>query len=138
MNRANAAPGSTGKSIFAVAAGLVVIFALSLGVDHVFHLLGVYPPYGQPMHDAGDLSLALAYRTVINIFGCWLAARLAPARPMKHALILGGIGAVLSLAGLVTAMALNMGPLWYPALLVLESLPCAWLGGRLASRGGHG
>jgi hypothetical protein len=138
MNRANAAPGSAGKSIFAVASGLVVIFVLSLGVDHIFHLLGMYPPYGQPMHDPGDLTLALAYRTVINIFGCWLAARLAPARPMKHALVLGGIGAVLSLAGLAAAVAMNMSPLWYPALLVLESLPCAWLGGRLASRPGHG
>lgn len=137
MNRAITAPGNTGKSIMAIATGLVVIFVLSLAVDQVMHMLGVYPGWGRPMPDAGDCALALSYRTVINIFGCWLAARMAPARPMKHALILGGIGVVLSMAGLLAAMSIYMGPLWYPALLVLEALPCAWLGGKLASRAAY-
>jgi hypothetical protein len=123
-----------GRSIGAVFAGLVAIFVLSLGIDQVLHVLKVYPPWGEPMNDPGLNALALSYRIVIDIFGCWLAARLAPRRPMKHALILGGIGLVLSILGVVGAMSANLGPLWYPIALVVSCLPCAWIGGKLAQR----
>jgi len=127
-------PRRFGRSIAAVLAGLVTIFALSLGIDQLFHELGVYPPWGEPMNDTGDNLLALSYRIVIAVFGCWLTARLAPHSPMRHALILGGIGVVLSTLGAFAAINMNMGPAWYPILLVLSSMPCAWLGGALARR----
>ena len=38
--------------------------------------------------------LAFSYRAVFDVFGCYLTARLAPARPMLHAMVLGGIGLV--------------------------------------------
>jgi hypothetical protein len=28
----------------------------------------------------------------------------------------------------------KLGPLWYPALLVVTALPCTWLGGKLSRR----
>lgn len=117
------------RSIGAVVAGLLAIFVLSLGTDQIFHSLGVYPPWGEPMRETGDNLLALAYRCIYAIFGCYLAARLAPQNPMRHALILGGIGMVLSTLGAVGATQMDLGPLWYPVSLVLTSLPCAWLGG---------
>jgi hypothetical protein len=39
------------------------------------------------------------YRTVSNTLGCYLAARLAPSKPMKHAIILGTIGFALTIVG---------------------------------------
>ncbi|MGH8622860.1 MAG: hypothetical protein ACRET3_12020, partial [Burkholderiales bacterium] len=118
----------------AVLAGLVAVFVLSLGTDQVLHMLGVYPPWGQPMYDAGLNVLALAYRIVYAVAGSWLAARLAPHGPMRHALALGVVGLVLSLAGAIAAIPMDLGPAWYPIALVVTALPCAWLGGALYER----
>jgi hypothetical protein len=118
----------------AVLAGLVAIFVLSLAVDQILHWLGVYPPWGQPMNEPSDNLLALSYRLVVNTFGGYLAARLAPRKPVGHALVLGGIGVVLSTLGVIAAIQMKLGPTWYPIALVVSSLPCAWLGGWLHRR----
>ncbi len=124
-----------GRSVGAIALGFVVTAALSLGTDQLLHVLGVYPPWGQPMFEPGLNALALAYRIVFTVLGCYLTARLAPRSPMRHALTLGWIGFALSTVGAVVAMSLaNLGPNWYPILLALSSLPCAWLGGKLGDR----
>jgi len=120
-----------GRSILAIVVGLIAVVALSLGTDQVLHVLEIYPPWGQPMYDTGLLLLALVYRCVYGVLGSYLAARLAPHAPMKHALILGGIGFVLAILGAVGAAAMNMGPNWYPIMLVVTALPCAWIGGKL-------
>ena len=123
-----------GKSIWAVVAGFLVVFALSLGVDHLLHLANVYPPYGQPMWDNGLNALALAYRLPFNAFGSWVTGRLAPAAPMKHVWIGAAIGFVLSSLGAVAAIKMQFGPTWYPVALALSAWPCAWVGGTLAVR----
>jgi len=121
-----------GRSIVAVVVGFVVTAALSLITDQVLHVLNVYPPWGQPMWDPGLNALALAYRIVYTVFGCWLTARLAPRRPMLHVMILGTIGFVIASAGaFVTITQFDLGPAWYPLALALTALPCAWLGGQL-------
>lgn len=117
------------RSIGAVLAGLLTIFILSLGTDQLFHSLGVYPPWGQPMRDNGLLLLALSYRAVYDVFGCYLTARLAPKAPMLHALILGGVGTVLATLGAIQMW--DFGPNWYPVVLAASALPSAWLGGFL-------
>lgn len=127
---------SVGRSTLAVGAGLVFIFVGSFAVDEVLHLLNVYPPWNQPMREPGLNALALSYRLVINTYGCYLAGRLAPSRPLYHALVLGGIGLVLSTLGVFAAMKMDLGPLWYPVALVVTTLPCAWLGGRIAEKQG--
>jgi len=128
---ASTKPGSLPRSIGAVLLGLVAVFVLSLGIDQVLHSLGVYPPPGQPMHDAGLNLLALSYRIVIAVVGCYLAARFAPRSPMRHAMVLGVIGFALSLVGAIATIPMNLGPAWYPTALVVTALPCAWLGGVL-------
>jgi hypothetical protein len=125
-------PRGLGRSALAVLAGFVVIFVLSLGTDAILHATGVYPPWGQTMADS-LFGLATAYRIVYGVLGCWVTARLAPDRPMAHALVLGAIGFVFSLAGLVFAQkhGPELGPLWYSIAIVAIALPCAWAGGWL-------
>jgi hypothetical protein len=128
-------PRRLARSVGAVLAGLVAVFVLSLGTDQVLHVLHVYPPWGQPMYEPGLNLLALAYRTVYAVLGSWVAARLAPRNPMRHALALGAVGFVLSTAGAVAAVTMaDLGPTWYPIALVLTALPCAWAGGALERR----
>jgi hypothetical protein len=122
------------RSTGAVLLGFVAVIVLSLGTDQLLHVLAVYPPWGQPMYDTGLLLLALAYRTVYAIAGSYIAARPAPRHPMRHALALGVIGFVLSLAGAIATIPMNLGPSWYPIALVVTALPCAWLGGVLHRR----
>jgi hypothetical protein len=123
------------RSIGAVFGGFVTVVALSLGTDQVMHELEIYPPWGQPMPQPGLNLLALAYRSVYAVLGSYVAARLAPRAPMRHALILGGIGFVLSFAGTLAALGMpELGPLWYPVALVATALPCAWIGGALHRR----
>ncbi len=81
-------PRSTLRSIGAVVAGLLFIFVVTTIIDVVMHATGVFSPWGKPMSDA-LFGLATAYRIVVSMTGCWIAARLAPDRPMGHALALG-------------------------------------------------
>jgi len=119
------------RSTGAVVAGFVAIVVLSLGTDQVLHALKVYPPWGQPM--AGGLfALATAYRIVYTVAGGYLTARLAPHAPVLHAVILGLVGLVPGVAGVVVGIAKpDLGPLWYPIVLAVTGLPCAWVGGVL-------
>lgn len=123
------------QSIVAVLAGLAAVVVLSLMGDAVFHVTGVFPAGGQAMNEAGDNLLALSYRMVFGAFGSYVAARLAPARPMLHALILGAVGTVLAIIGVVATWNLNLGPHWYPIALVVTALPMAWVGGLLGRKG---
>jgi hypothetical protein len=135
MIETNTPPRHLWRSAAAVLLGLFVIFVLSLVTDQVLHTLEIYPPWGQPMYDTGDNLLALGYRIVYSVVGCYIAARFAPRNPMHHALALGIVGVVLSLVGLMAAIKMDLGPIWYPIALVLTALPCAWLGGALHRRG---
>jgi hypothetical protein len=124
-----------GRSVLAVFAGLLTIAVLDNAIDFVFHSTGVYPPVGMTMADSLFL-LAVAYRTLDGILGCYLAGRLAPRNPMRHALILGGIGIVLSSLGVLATMngGPEFGPMWYPLVLVAITPIVAWVGGSLAEQ----
>lgn len=68
----------------------------------------VYPPWGEPMRDPGLNLLAHSCRIVYGIIGPYLAARFAPRHPMPPALVLGAIGTVLSLAGAIAAIRMDL------------------------------
>jgi hypothetical protein len=127
----------TWKSIGALAAGFLAGAVLSVATDVVLHAVGVFPPWGQSLvgYDSA-LLLATAYRTVVGVLGAYVAARLAPDRPMHHALWLGAIGLLASIVG--AAVTWNKGPAfgphWYPLALVVLALPQSWLGGKLGEK----
>ncbi|MFA6310649.1 MAG: hypothetical protein WCV99_19090 [Sterolibacterium sp.] len=118
------------RTVWAVVAGLVFILVVTTLVDIALHMAGVYPPIGQPISDALAL-LATAYRVVIGIAGAMLTVRLAPEKPMMHAMILGAVGTVLGLVGLAATWNKGLGPNWYPVALVVLAIPQCWAGGRL-------
>jgi hypothetical protein len=128
-------PSRIGRSIVALLAGFVFTAVLHTVTDLVMHAMGVFPPQRQPMSDA-LFGLAFAYRLIISIGGCYLTARLAPHHPMRHALIGGAIGLVLSVVGAIVTWnkGPEFGPHWYPILLAVTAVPIAWLGGKLHER----
>ena len=127
-------PRRIGRSIVAVIAGILVGIVITLGTDVVLHAVGVFPPWGASMVGFdGALLLATAYRIVYGVLGSYIIARLAPDRPMQHALVGGFLGLVVSIVG--AAVTWNKGPAfgphWYPLALIVLAMPQAWAGGRL-------
>jgi hypothetical protein len=131
---ASVQPRRLGRSTVAVLTGFLSVFVLSLGTDQVLHILAVYPPWGQPMHEPELNLLALSYRIIYTVLGGYITARLAPRNAIRHVLVLGGIGFAFAVLGLVATMPMNIGPVWYPAALVVTALPCTWLGGVLRAK----
>ncbi len=135
MSATAASQRHLGRSILAIFLGCVVVFVLSLGTDQVFHTLGVYPPWGEPMRDNSLNALALSYRCVIQVLGGWVMAKFAPSNPVGHALAGGILGLVLSTAGAVAMIPKDLGPAWYPIALAASSVPTSWFGGWFYERG---
>jgi drug/metabolite transporter (DMT)-like permease len=127
-------PRRIGRSVLAVLVGMLVGIAITLGTDEILHIVGVFPPWGASMVGFdGALLLATAYRTVYGVLASYITARLAPDRPMMHALVGGFLGLVVSIAG--AAATWNKGPAfgphWYPLALIVLAMPQAWAGGKL-------
>lgn len=116
------------RSILAVLAGFIVIVILSTAADMALERT-IWPGLAHADATTGQWLIVTLYRAVISIFGCWLTATLAPNRPVDHALGLGIVGGIVSTLGLFVMW--GVGPLWYPLALILMSIPCAWIGGRL-------
>lgn len=121
------------RSIGAIVLGFVLIGALSVGGDLVLRAVmpDVFSPEGA-VASTPVLLLVQGYVAVFAIFGCYVAARLAPNRPMAHALALGALGLVFNIAGTVARW--DHAPAWYHILALALVMPYAWLGGRLRER----
>jgi len=125
---------NVGPSIWAVVAGFLAVVILSIGTDAGLHAAGIFPGLGKRMSD-GLFVLATIYRTIFGVVGSYITARLAPYKPMKHAMIGGAIGMVLATIGAVATWNKDLGPRWYPVALVVGALPTAWVGARLLLMG---
>ncbi len=123
----------TGKSILAVAAGIIFVLVVTTLVDILLHAVHVFPPLNQAIDDR-LAAIATSYRVVIGIAGAWLTAWLAPDRPMRHAMWGGYLGVVLGLIGVVTTWNLGLGPHWYPIALAALAIPQAWVGGTIGEK----
>jgi hypothetical protein len=125
-------PRRLGRSFVAVLAGMLAGIVVITLTDIVLHAAGVFAPWGQPNSD-GPLLLATAYRVFFGVAASYLTARMAPNRPLPHAMAGGLVGLLLGIVG--AAVTWNRGPAfgphWYPLALIIVALPCAWLGGTL-------
>ena len=119
-----------GRSILAIVSGFVVIVALSLSADRAIRYMwpGLFDAAGRT-ESIGLLTFTLAYVALFAVLGCYLTARLAPNRPMQHALLLGALGLVFTGVGTIAAWA--TAPAWYHVAALALVMPYAWVGGHL-------
>jgi hypothetical protein len=124
------------RSVLAAIAGLLANAALSTLTDLILVATGVFPPlseFGHPQSFSDSLLLmALVYRTIYGVLGCYLTARLAPHRPMTHSLALGTIGFAIGVVGAIATW--GTWTSWYSLAIIAVTLPSAWLGARIAQR----
>ena len=121
------------RSVLAVVAGFLVIGVLAFGTGKVMQSASPaqFDAAGNPTTTV-MMIVQLLYVGVYATFGCWLAGRLAPSRPMLHALVLGVLGLALNIP---SAMSLrDTHPTWYLAAGILSTMLWAWLGGTIAER----
>ena len=122
------------RSALAVISGFLVTAAVAFAADD---LVLRFAPNARDsvgrITEARILILMLVYTALAAIGGSYVTARLAPSRPLRHAMILGAIALALSIVA--TVMFWDAGPAWYHAIAVGLVLPCAWLGGMLYLRG---
>ena len=121
---------NTFKSIAAILAGLILVVLLSSLTDMVLEKTDLMQTDPFDNNPWWLIVIVIIYRNLYSTAGSYLAARLAPNKPMRHAMILGFIGFVLSIVG--TVVMWDTPPHWYPITLVVLALPSAWLGGKLA------
>lgn len=122
---------STLKSIGSILVGLIAVVVLSTLTDVVLESTGLMQTNPFDANPWWLVVIVIIYRNIYGTVGSYLAARLAPHKPMRHAIILGFIGFALSIAG--TIVMWDIPPHWYPLTLIALTLPSAWLGGKLYS-----
>lgn len=122
------------RSIGAILAGLLANIVIVGAIDAALRAASVYPAMFQPMTER-QWALALSYRLLFLLAGGYLAARLAPARPMRHALILGLIQTLLSLLFVLANWSKpEFGPHWFALGVTVAGIPLAALGALPTSR----
>lgn len=130
-----------GRSIFAIVAGFLLTGALNVGTSTLLSRVApdLVPPPGTPNGNTAGLILISAYVALFGVVGCYVTARLAPSRPMLHALIMGAIALVMNVA--VTIPVWDNTPAWFNVYNLLAVMPYAWIGGRIreleVARAGH-
>jgi hypothetical protein len=131
--------GSLGRSIGAIVAGAAVAIVLTVATDLGMQVAGLLPAFGEPA-SGRMLLLATAYRSLYGVIAGYVVARLAPHHPMRHALIGGVAGLIVSIIGAAATWNRGLGPHWYPVALIALAIPQAWFGGRLrvVQQGGRG
>lgn len=118
------------RSVWAVLAGFILIGILSFGTDAIMHAMSPWA-----FDEKGGTSnmpiliVSMLYSAVYGLVGCYFTARLAPHNPMKHSLILGLIGLVVT--GLINVGLWGSVPAWYSIINVAVVMPLAWYAGRL-------
>lgn len=120
-----------GRSLLAFVAAIAVASILSYGTDALLVAAGIMEA-NIATNSVGIIVLVVIYRTIYSVAGAFVLAKLAPSRPMTHAIALGVFGALGSLAAGFSMP--GIASLWYAVALAVLALPSAWLGAKLAIR----
>ncbi len=106
------------RSIGAILAGFISVAVLSVALDSVFEMLGIFPGTMHPeLYAPWMLMVALVYRSLATIFGGYITAKIAPTDPMRHIYILAALGFVGGVAGAINGW--SYGNHWYPVALAI-------------------
>jgi hypothetical protein len=125
-----------GRRILAIIAGVLVTALPAVATDLILAATDFFPNYGKERLADHLLVVATIYRFIYGVGGSYVAAKIAPDRPMAHSLFLGVLGTFLGIVGVVTTW--NAGPIyepkWYAIMIAVIALPSAWLGALLPVR----
>ena len=121
------------RSALAIVTGFVLIGSLAVGTGAL--VSGAMPASFDAAGNPTTLPLMLLTTLYVGVYatlGCYLAARLAPSHPMRHALALGVLGLALNVTSSIAVW--GTVPAWYLGANLVLTPVWAWLGGRWRER----
>jgi hypothetical protein len=121
------------RSIVTIAVGFLFIAVLTLGTDALVRV--AFPDAFDESGRTEKLSILIFSVVDVGIYtivGCYLTARLAPSRPMWHALVVGLLGLIFVVADTIAFW--PEAPTWFNVLSLAPLMLYAWIGGKLAAR----
>jgi len=119
------------KSIGVILLAFAVIALLSMLTDFLLESIGALPNPQKGLFEKWAIFLVLFYRGVYTIFAGFIVAKLAPTKPMLHAIILGIIGTLITVIAVSSPSFSEKAPLWFGFTLAAITIPCLWLGVRI-------
>lgn len=119
------------KSIGAVLAGIISGALMSIVTDLALEKTGIFPSSNSGLFIWWMLLVALIYRGIYTVASGYITAALAPDKPMRHTIILGIIGVIVTILGSIANW--DKSAAWYPITLILITLPCTFIGGLIAT-----
>ena len=122
------------KGIGAIVAGLIFIVVTHTATDFILQSMGIFTPINVRFDTTWMLVTAIIYRSIFNIGGGYLTAVLSPEPKMRVVILLGLFGTVMGIAGVIASRVMDLGPLWYPLVLVALGMPSVWFGGYLYTK----
>jgi hypothetical protein len=123
------ATNTTLKSIGAILGGFALNTVLSAGTDFALNAAGTFNMENFKANSNSIILVVIIYRFIFSTVGGYLTAKLAPSSPMKHSIILGIIGTVLSI--LATIAMWDPTVAWYNISVILMLIPSAYIGAKL-------
>jgi hypothetical protein len=121
------------RNVLAVLAAVATTVVLSYATDFALESAGILPK-GSLDTSYWIVLLVVAYRTVYNAIGGYVAARVAATHKVGIAVGIGIAGGLLSVATALAPATRDLGPMWYGVLLGVLAVPATWLGARVAVR----
>ena len=116
------------KSIGVIILAFVVTALLSVLTDFSLEAIGILPNPEKGLFETWAILLCLFYRGVYTVLAGFIISRLAPGKPMLHALILGVMGVALTLLAVSNSEFAQKSKLWFGYTLAAMTIPCLWLG----------
>ena len=116
------------KSVGVVLLAFVGSALLSVITDFVLESIGILPDPKNGLFETWAIIIVLIYRGAYTILAGFVVGKLAPNKPMLHAIILGVIGTVITLLAISNPEFAQKSKLWFGYTLAAISIPCLWLG----------
>jgi hypothetical protein len=116
------------KSVGVVLLAFVVNALLSIVTDFLLESIGVLPNPQKGLYETWAIILVLFYRAVYSILAGFIIGKLAPTKPMLHAIILGIIGTAITLLATISPGFTEKAPLWFGFTLAAIIIPSMLVG----------
>ena len=118
--------------ILAVLAGAAVTLGIWYGVDAAIFRTGIFPDSVEGM-TTGHWLVPLAGRLAGGVAGGWIGMQISQAR-MTVTFGAGSLAATHAALAVFAASSKSpdLGPVWYPVVVLLAIIPATWLGTKLS------
>jgi len=116
------------KSIGVILLAFISIALLSIVTDFLLESIGMLPDPKKGLFDTWAIILVLVYRGIYTIFAGFIIAKLAPSKPILHAIILGAVGIIITILATNDPSFADKAPLWFGYTMAAITIPCLWVG----------